>query len=109
MAVETIVFNAKNTAADTVEKFADAPTNNAIEILGFTASNNSDASVTYKAYIYSSESLVDAIIPQKIVVPDRFDLGPSIVGMVIPKGGSLRMETSTAEALLFNVVGQEIA
>jgi len=106
MAVETIVLNAANTQPDTVEKFADAPANNPLEILVFTASNDSEASVTYKAYIYSSEDAVQAVIPQKPVVKDRFDLGPSIVGLLIPAGGSLRMETSTANALFFNVVGE---
>jgi hypothetical protein len=42
------------------------------------------------------------------VVKDRFDLGASIVGKLIPAGGSLRMETSDADALLFNVTGEEI-
>lgn len=106
MAEEILVFNARNTLPDTIQSFFDAEVDT--QILAFTASNNSAASVTFKAYIFSAAGAAQAVIPQKIVVRDRFDLGPSIVGFLVPKDGSLRMETSTAEALSFNVVGQEI-
>lgn len=106
MAEEILVFNARNTLPDTIQSFFTAEVDT--QILAFTASNNSTASVTYKAYIFSEAGATQAAIPQKPVVRDRFDLGPSIVGLLIPAGGSLHMETSTAEALSFNVVGQEI-
>jgi len=106
MAEEILVFDASNSAADTVQSFYPAEVDT--QILAFTATNNSTASVSYKAYIYSSAGGQRAIVPQTIVVRDRFDLGVSAVGFLIPAGGSLRMESSEANALSFNVVGQEI-
>lgn len=105
MARRTLVLNAKNAVADTVESFFVAETTS-ITILGFTVTNVITASASYKAYIYSASEDPDPIMPQKIVVRDRFDLGPAIIGLIIPKGGSLRMESSTAGALQFNVVGE---
>jgi hypothetical protein len=106
MAEKILVFNAKNAAADTIQTFYPAEVDT--QILTFTASNDSAASVSYKAYVYGETGTPDAVVPQKIVVKDRFDLGASIVGKLIPAGGSLRMETSDADALLFNVTGEEI-
>lgn len=104
MARRTLVFNAKNSQPDTITSFFDADVTTTI--LGFTATNDSEASVSYKAYIYSASGTPKAIQPQTIVVKDEFDLGPAIIGQIVPKGGSLRMESSTAEALQFNVVGE---
>jgi hypothetical protein len=107
MAETPIVFNAKNVLADTIEDFYTSPEKGSgTVILSFTASNNTTSSVTYKGYIYSSQgALVNAIIPQKIVVRDRFDLGASIIGQIIPAGGSLRMESSEAASIGFYVTG----
>lgn len=105
MARRTLVFNATNSQPDTIVSFFDA--DETTTILGFTATNDSDeASVSYKAYIYSASGAPGATQSQTIVVKDRFDLGPAIIGQIIPKGGSLRMESSTANALQFNVVGE---
>jgi len=115
MADSTLVNSAQNTAVDTVQSFFTAITSGAggsgVKITAFTASNDSGgASVSYKAYIYDStgsQAASRAVIPQKIVVKDRFDLGPSIISQIIPPGGSLRMESSTANALTFRVTGRE--
>ncbi len=90
-----------------IETFFTAPTGGiGTVILAFTASNNTTEGATYKAYIYdSSGSLIGAVVPQKIVVRDRFDLAPSAVGQLIPPGGSLRMESSTASSVTFRVTG----
>ena len=108
-----LVNSVSNTLDDTIEKFYDSPSASSggqgTRISAFTASNNSTASSTYKAYIYdSSGALKAAVVPQKIVVKDRFDLAPSIIGHVIPVGGSLRMESSTAGAITFRVTGSEL-
>jgi len=79
------------------------------EILAFSATNDEDSSASYKAYIYdASDNLVKPIIPQKIVVRDRFDLGPSSIGHTIPPGGSLRVESSTALSIAFFGTGNEL-
>lgn len=107
MAETTLVSNAQNTEPDTIENFYNSPSNGSgTSILAFTASNDTLASVSYKAYIFdSSGDLVKAIIPQKIVVRDRFDLGVSAITHRVPAGGSLRMESSTALSLAFTVTG----
>lgn len=104
-----LVFNDKNTAPDTIEAFYTSPASGlGTRIKSFTAANDSSASVSYKAYIYSSSGgAVDAVIPQTIVVKDKADFGPAIINQVIPPGGTLRMESSTADALNFYVTGVE--
>lgn len=112
MAEITMVAGKKNTIVDTIENFyqtisASSGGSGAV-ITAFTASNNGSESASYKAYIYdASGSMVDAVVPQKIVVRDRFDLGPSVVGHIIPPGGSLRMESSNL-TVSFTVTGREL-
>ena len=105
--VDTVlVSNKSNSAADTIETFFLSPSgagNNGTKIKAFTASNDTPTSHSYKAYIYdSSGALVPAIIPQSIAVRDKADYGPSIIGQVIPKGGTLRMESTSADGSFLN-------
>ncbi len=103
-----LVNSAQNQNADTIELFYTAG-NTDTKITSFTASNNTTSSKTYKAYIYdASGAALPAVVPQKIVVRDRFDLGPSIVGQLIPSGGTLRMESSDALSIAFRVTGNEL-
>ena len=107
-----MVAGKKNSIADTIEIFytaASASTGGGGAVItAFTASNNGPASAYYKAYVYDAAgSIVDAIVPQKIVVKDRFDLGPSVVGHIIPPGGSLRMESNNT-TIAFTVTGREL-
>lgn len=113
MADIVLVNSVANTLNDTIEKFYDSPAASSggqgTRISAFTASNNSTASASYKAYIYDSSGAAKAaVVPLKIVVKDRFNLAPSIVGHIIPPGGSLRMESSTAGAITFRVTGSEL-
>lgn len=109
MADIVILRNFKVSTVDTIERVFTAPSGGVI-ISAFTASNDSPSSVTYKAYIYDSLGIaVDPIIPQKIVVKDRYDLGPSIVNQVIPSGGTLRIENSAGDSLNFNAAGRSLA
>lgn len=112
MVDSTLVSDESNSAIDTIEVFYTAVTASAggsgCRVVAFTCVNNGSASATYKAYIYSSsDSAANTVIPQKIVVKDRFDLGPSIIGHIIPPGGSLRMESSSTD-LSFRVTGREL-
>lgn len=113
MADLLMVNSQQNSLPDNIESFYSAVSSgsggNGARITAFTASNNTIQSASYKAYIYdSSGALIEAIIPMKIVVRDRFDLGPSIVSQIIPPGGSLRMESSTANSIAFRVTGKEL-
>ncbi len=107
---ELILVNSKqNTSADTIEKFYDSPASGAgTVILAFSATNNTTQSASYKAYIFdASGAAIQAVVPQTIVVRDRFNLGPSAISQLIPPGGSLRMESSTATSIAFRVTGDE--
>jgi hypothetical protein len=108
---DTVLVNsAQNASANAIQIFYTSPTGQGGTLINaFTASNNTDSNKTYKAYIYdASATALTAIIPQKIVVRDRFDLGPSIVGQLIPAGGTLRMESSAAASVAFRVTGSEL-
>lgn len=107
MADSILVFNFENSAPDTIQIAYTSPQNsNGARIKAFTASNDSQTSVSYKAYIYNSAGVpVKSVIPMTIVVRDRADNGASCIGQVIPSGGSLRIESSTANALNFYVSG----
>lgn len=116
MADSTLVSSAQNTSADTIEIFFTALTSSqggsGVRIKAFTASNDAGGgSVSYKAYIYDAtgtQAASRAIVPQTIVVKDKFDLAPSSITHLIPPGGSLRMQSSTANALTFTVTGLEL-
>jgi len=116
VAEDVLMANSEsNDLVDTIEAFYTAKTSSnsgkGAKITAFTASNDDspNGSATYKAYIYdASGSVLRAVVPQKIIVPDRFDLAPSIIGQLIPPGGSLRMETSRANAITFRVTGKEL-
>jgi hypothetical protein len=108
---EIVIVNSAKTAADnTIQLFYTSPATGAgTRISAFTASNNTASSKTYRGYIYdASAAAFAAVIPQKIIVPDRFDLGASIVGQIIPPGGTLRMETNIADSIAFRVTGVEL-
>lgn len=108
MADSVLINNTKISAADTVASLFTSPLSGAGTIItAFTVSNNSAASASYKAYIVDAAGVVgDAIVPQKIVVRDRFDSAPSIVNQVVPGGGTIRAENSTGNALSFYATGR---
>ena len=105
-----LVRNQKNTASDTIEIFYTADNGiDGVLISAFTASNDNDggSSISFKAYIYdSSGAAVSAVIPFSIVKRQRVNYGASIVGHMIPAGGSLRLESSQPDILSFYVTGQ---
>ena len=113
MAEAVLVNSAVNSVSDSIEILYTSPSGSSggsgTLVTAFTAANNSTASASYKAYIYDvSGTELQAVVPQTIVVRDRFSLGPSIVGQLIPAGGTLRAESSTAGAISFRVTGDEL-
>jgi hypothetical protein len=110
MAEQILVNSEQNAVADSIEVFYTSPSSGSgTRVTAFTATNDTDSSKTYKGYIYdvSGDAKV-AVIPQKIIVPDRFDLGAPIVGQLIPPGGTLRMQSSDATSIAFRVTGNEL-
>ena len=109
MADSILVFNKQSDNPDTIEVFFSADTGNDFKVKAFTASNNTETSQSYRAYIYNAGGgSVPPIIPMTIVVRDRKHHGESIVGQIIPANGSLRIESSSANGLNFYVTGQEL-
>ena len=108
MTDKVLVSNKTNTAPDAIESFYSSPSSAlGTKIKAFSATNSTEASIYYKAYIYSSTGdLVSAVIPLTIVVRDRLDYGAGLIGQVIPAGGTLRMESSDI-GLNFYVTGVE--
>ena len=107
MAVTTLVNSRQNAVADTIESFYTSPSGTVIT--AFTATNNTDSNKTYKAYIYDvSGTELEAIIPLKIVIRSKTDLGSPIINQFIPQGGTLRIESSEADSISFRVSGREL-
>lgn len=113
MADVLMVDGEQNSVVDTIEIFytaiAPAAGGKGAKITAFSAANNGTASASYKGYIYDAfGASTGAIIPLKVIVKDRFDLGHSIVGQLIPAGGTLRMESSSLNTIEFRVTGKEL-
>jgi len=108
---ETVLVNSlKSVAADTIESFYVSPANGGgTEITSFTAANNTTSSKSYKGYIFdASGTVLDAVIPLRIIVRDKFDTGASIVGQLIPAGGTLRFESNAIAGISWRVTGKEL-
>lgn len=109
MSNEVVVCrNQSNVGADTIEIFytADAGITGVL-VTSFTATNDGTSSVSFKAYLYDAGgNPVNSVIPFSIVKRDRANYGPSLVGQIIPPGGSLRIECSAIGGLNFNAAGQ---
>ena len=109
MADKPIVINITVSTVDTITTLYDSPESGAGTLItAFTASNDGGpASVSYKGYIYDSAGSPMAVIPQTIVVKDRFHSAPSMVNQTVPAGGTIRVENSTADGLNFYATGRE--
>ena len=109
MTDKAIIINTVIALPDVITQLYLSPASGAGTIVtAFTATNDSGASASYKAYIYnSSGSVVNTVIPMTIIVKDRFHSGPSIVNQVVPAGGTIRAENSTGDALNFYATGRE--
>ncbi len=109
MASQQLVDNFLNTFVDTPQVAGTINTVNDIAIDSFTVTNNSAVNASYKAYIKSSTGILTPIIPFKVVVWGENDLGIGIVNQVIPKGGSLQVESSALNSLYFTVSGRVLS
>lgn len=110
MATAVLANGVKNTVADTPQTIYTSPAAGAGTIItAFTATNNTTANRTFKAYIYASgETSAPAILPLKVLIRNKFDPGSAIVNHVIPAGGSLRVESDLADSISFYVTGNEL-
>lgn len=103
-----LVLNEQSLIADTVESFYTAPVSGEGTIIkSFTATNDTGVNRSYKAYIFGPTGTPDAVVPFKVVIRNRFDSAPGLIGQVIPAGGSLRMESSLTNSISWYVTGKE--
>ena len=111
MADTALVSNARISSVDTVTTLYTAPADgNGAVITAFTATNCITAGVSFKAYIISSGGSVGCpVIPFTIVGKDKGNPGSLIVNQVVPAGGTIRAENSTANGLNFYITGEEQA
>lgn len=110
MANAVLVASYQSVTADTIELVYTSPVSGAGTIItAFTATNNTGANRTYRAYIYAADGLsLAAVVPLKIVVINRFDSGAGIVNQFIPPGGTLRFESDLASSISLRVSGKEL-
>ena len=107
MTDQVLVANKTISSADSIEiLFASPVSGLGTTIKAMTVTNNSAASASYKAYIYNQDGVaVGAIVPQTIIVKDRFDSARGVVNQIVPTGGTLRAENSTGGAFNFYITG----
>lgn len=110
MATEVLVNGAQNTLADTVQSFYTSdPSGSGTIVTAFTATNNTAANRTYRAYIYASGATTsEAVTPLRILIRNKFDPGNAIVNHLIPPGGTLRMESDATLSISFRVTGNQL-
>jgi len=110
MATTTLVNSVSSSLANTVQSFYNSPPGGGGTIItAFTATNNTGANASYRAYIVDLSGVIKgAVLPLKVVIRNRFDPGNAIVNQVIPAGGSLQMETNIIAAIDFHVTGNEL-
>lgn len=102
-----LITNATISAAGVITQLYLAPAGDGVIVTAFTASNDSTASASYKAYIYDATgAAVRSVIPFTIVNRDRYHSGASLVNQVIPGGWTLRVENSTGDAFNFYATGR---
>lgn len=104
----TLIANQQSASANTVESLYTASADTLIT--AFTVTNSTGVNRSYKAYIYDSAGVpAGATVPLKFVTSNRgYDLAPSIVGHVVPKGGTIRVESSAANSLVFRATGRQV-
>lgn len=80
-------------------------------ITAFSVTNNTSVNRSYKAYIYGADgAAVPAITPIKFVTSNKgYDLSPPILGQIVPAGGTIRVESSAANSLVFHAAGKTLS
>lgn len=106
-----LVASQKASAADTPQVFYTSPSNGLGTIItNFTASNDTVATKTYKAYIVvSGGSATVPNVPQRAISTNRTDISPEMAGQLIPAGGTLQMESDASSSISWTVSGRELS
>ena len=107
MAFDTVLVNGATTSlADTLEIIYTANDADTL-IKAVTASNPTAVNASYTMNIVPvSGDTTKPEIPYQIVIRLNEDFGSGVVNHVIPKGGTLRVSTTTADSISFRVTGR---
>lgn len=96
------------TLADTLEVIYSASEDTLIKAV--TASNATNVNASYVMHIVNAAGdITKPEIPFRVVVRLKADLAAEVVNQVIPKNGSLRIETSAADSISFRVTGRVLS
>ncbi len=107
MAIDSaLVEGFQNASANSVEVAYSAAVDTLIT--AFTVTNNTGVNRSYRAYIYDSAgNATPAVVPLKFVTANKgFNIAAPILGHIVRKGGSIRVESSAESSLSFWVSGQ---
>jgi len=99
-----LVDGVKNSNANTLETIFSASVDTLIKAV--TVSNPTTINASYTMNIVPvDEDITEPEIPFRVVIRLKSDLAAEVVNHVIPKGGTLRVESSAANSLAFRVTG----
>lgn len=103
----SLISDFQNSASDTPEIAYSADVNTLIT--AFTVTNNTSVNRSYKAYIYDvSGSPSGAVAPLTFVKSNSgYSLVSPLIGHIVPAGGTIRVESSLNDTLIFTATGRE--
>lgn len=106
MAKDSVLVNGVvNTVSNTLETIYSAAEDTLIKAV--TVSNVSGVNASYSMNIVpDSGDTSNPEIPFRVVVRLKSDTGAEVVNHVIPKGGTLRAESSAAGSIAYRVTGR---
>ncbi len=108
MAADTaLVDGVVNSTSNTLEILFTATDDTIIKAV--TVTNTTGVNASYVMNIVpSSGDVGNPEIPFRVVIRQKSDLGAELIGHVIPKGGTLRAESSLAGSIAYRVTGQTL-
>ena len=106
MAKDSVLVNGVvNVASNTLEIIYTASVDTLIKAV--TVTNTTGINVSYVMNIVPADGdITNPEIPFRVVIRQKSDLAAEVVNHVIPKNGTLRVESSLAGSIAFRVTGR---
>ena len=105
MAKDSVLVNGVNNAiSNTLEIIYTASEDTLIKAITVTNTTTVNASYIMNV-VPASGDITNPEIPFRVVIRQKSDLAAEIVNQVIPKGGTLRAESSLAGSIAYRVTG----
>jgi len=115
-ATNKVLVNGVRPAVTSVETLYTAPVSPAgigARIIAFTAMNDTGSAESYDAWIVESGGSADSsnkVIPGRSVIGTTgTDIPSEVQNHLIPPGGTLQVQVSTADTIAFRVTGIEFS